>query len=432
MTTGLARASLRSRPAAAVGVLAALVLSATVITASVAVLVTASAAPPSPQREDLTTIGIGFTLVTVYLSIFATAQVAALAVAQRQRETALLRTVGAGPWQVRRAVVAETLLTAAPALPAGYGAGVLLARWWFGAMADRGLVPTGLRLTVGWPPAVAAAVVLVVTALLGGLLAAQRAARLRPAAALGEAAGPGGGPLWLRGVLAAAALAGAVVLQSAVAAEPAEEVAEHVPLLLLAYLVAVALAGPLLGRLAAAVAAVPLRLCGAPGELAVANSRARSRRLSAAITPVALVVAFTLAKLGSLVGRQDPPWIDLFATALYGGFAALVAVDTLVMLMLARRREVALLRLIGAGPAQLVRMALLEAALVAGTAFGLGAAVAGAATAPLVRLGAPGPAQLPVQVWGGLALAVTGLVVVSSVGPLVRLLTIRPASGVST
>lgn len=428
MTTGLARASLRSRPAAAVGVFAALVLAATVITASVAILLTASAAPPSPQREDLTTIGIGFTLVTVYLSIFATAQVAALAVAQRQRETAVLRAVGASPWQVRRAVAAETLLTAVPALPVGYGLGVLLARWWFGAMADQGLVPPGLRLTVSWPPGVAAAVVLTVTSVLGGLLAAQRAARSRPAAALGEAAGPGGGPVVLRSVLALAALAGAVVLQSAVAAEPAEEASEHVPLLLLAYLVAIALAGPVLGRLAATAAAVPLRLFGAPGELAVANSRARSRRLSAAITPVTLVVAFTLARLGSLVGGQEPSWIDLFATVLYAGFAALVAADTLVMLMLERRRELALLRLIGAGTGQLVRMVLLESVIVTATALGLGTAVASAAVAPF---GGGGPSDVPGQVRVGVAVAVAVLVVGSSFGPLARLLTIRPAAGAS-
>ncbi|MER5867041.1 FtsX-like permease family protein [Kitasatospora sp. NPDC002040] len=432
MTTGLARASLRARPASATGVFCALVLAATVITASVAVLITASGAPPSPQREDLTTIGVGFTLVTVYLSIFSTAQVAALAVAQRQRETALLRAIGAGPWQLRRAVAAETLLTALPALPTGYGLGLLLVRWWFGAMRDQGLVPPGLTLTVGPLPALVAAAVLTVSSLLGGLLAAQRAARARPAAALGESAAPGSGVTVVRVVLAAAALAGAVALQRVVTAGGPDRVAERVPLLLLAYLVAVGLAGPVLGRLAAVPAGLLLRRFGAPGELAVANSRARSRRLSAAITPVALVVAFALAKLGSLVGRQDPPWIDLFATALYGGFAALVAADTLVMLMLERRREVALLRLIGAGPSQLVRMALYESALVAGTAFGLGAAVAAAATAPLVRLGAPGPARLPAEVWGGLALAVTSLVVVSSVGPLARLLTVRPAPGGST
>ncbi|MER5970059.1 FtsX-like permease family protein [Streptomyces sp. NPDC002055] len=429
MTTGLARASLRSRPAAAAGVFSALVLSATVITACAAVLFSATAGPRSRQGDELALMGVGFTLVTVYLSVFVTGQVTALAVAQRQRETALLRTVGAGPWQIRRMVATEALLTAVPALPVGYGLGVLLARWWFGAMVDQGLVPEGVRLTVGPLPALVAAGVLTVTSLLGGLLAAQRAARSRPSVALGEAAGPAGGVTVVRLLLAVGALAGAVALGSAVAAGPADRAAERVPLLLLLYLVAVGLAGPVLGRAGCALLAVPFRLFGAPGVLAVANSRARARRLSAAITPVTLVVAFTLAKLGATAGRA-PSWIDLFATALYAGFAGLAAANTLVMLILERRREIALLRLVGAGAGQLLRMVLLEGVIVSGTSLVLGAAVATAALAPLGGTGgATAPSGLPAEVLAALAGAVVLLVLLSSVLPSVRLLTVRPTTG---
>ncbi|MFI6447217.1 FtsX-like permease family protein [Kitasatospora sp. NPDC050543] len=431
MTTGLARTSLRARPAAAAGVFSALVLSATVITASVAVLVSASGAPASEQREELSLMGVAFTLVTIYLSIFVIAQVTSLAVSQRRRETALLRAIGAGPWQVRRMVAVEALLTAVAALPVGYGLGVLLARWWFGSMTEQGLVPPGVRLTVGWPPALAAAAVLLVTSLLGGLLAAWRSARSRPAAALGEAAVPGSGVTVLRVLLALGVLAGAVVLRRAITSGPADRVAERIPLLLLAHLVAIGLAGPLLGRLASALAGVPFRLFGALGELAVANSRARSRRLSAAITPVTLVVAFALAKLSALAGRAEPSWIDLFGTALYAGFAALVAANTLVMLMLERRREVALLRLVGACSGQLIRMLLLEGVIVSAAALGLGALVAGASVAPMARLGGLGPADLPADVWAGIAGAVVLLVMLSSTVPLVRLLTVRPAPAVA-
>ncbi|WP_432095861.1 FtsX-like permease family protein [Streptomyces sp. bgisy100] len=429
MTTGLARTSLRSRPAAAAGVFSALVLSATVITACTAVLFSATAGPRSRQGDELALMGVGFTLVAVYLSVFVTGQVTALAVAQRQRETALLRTVGADPWQIRRMVATEALLTAVPALPVGYGLGVLLARWWFGAMADQGLVPEGVRLTVGPLPALVAAGVLTVTSLLGGLSAAQRAARSRPSVALGEAAGPAGGVTVVRVLLAFGALAGAVALSSAVAAGPADRAAERVPLLLLLYLVAVGLAGPVLGRVGCTLLAVPFRLFGAPGVLAVANSRARARRLSAAITPVTLVVAFILAKLGTTAGRAAPSWTDLFATALYAGFAGLAAANTLVMLILERRREIALLRLVGAGAGQLLRMVLLEGVIVSGTSLVLGAAVATAALAPLGGTGgATAPSGLPGEVLAGLAGAVALLVLLSSVLPSVRLLTARPAT----
>ncbi|NSC22815.1 ABC transporter permease, partial [Streptomyces albus subsp. chlorinus] len=189
MSTGLARASVRARPTAFAGVFSVLVLSAVIVTASVAMLRTASGLPPGAAREEVSTMGAGFTVVTVYLSVFVIAQVMALSVAQRARENAVLRAVGALPWQIRRTVATEALLTAVPALPVGYGLGCLLARVWRDGMAAHGLLPDGVPLAVGWPCFLAAGGVLVVTSQLGGLLAAHRAARARPADALGEAAG---------------------------------------------------------------------------------------------------------------------------------------------------------------------------------------------------------------------------------------------------
>ncbi|MEK8143992.1 ABC transporter permease [Streptomyces sp. M10(2022)] len=258
VTAGLARASVRARPCAFGGVFAVLVLSATIVTASVALLVTVSDAPPSPERETLATMGAAFTIVTVYLSIFVIGQVMALAVTQHSRENALLRAVGALPWQLRRMVAAEALLTALPAIPAGYGLGHVLAGVWFDGMAAHDLVPAGLRLTVGWVPA-AAAGVLVVTSQLGGLLASHRAARSRPSSALGEAAVARRGMTPLRVIAIVMALAGAVTLTLVAAAAPPDDTAELLPLVLLVHLVVVAMAGPAIGLLVTALASVP---CG--------------------------------------------------------------------------------------------------------------------------------------------------------------------------
>ncbi|MET9292339.1 ABC transporter permease [Streptomyces sp. NPDC003077] len=424
MTTGLARASVRARPSAFGGVFAVLTLSATVVTASVAMVRTASGAPPSAHREDLTTMGLGFTLVTVYLSVFVIGQVMALSVAQRARENALLRAVGASPWQVRRMVAAEALLTALIAWPVGYGLGTALARVWCDGMAGQGMLPAGTRLVVGWPPALAAAGVLAVTAQLGGLLAAHRAARSRPAAALGEAEAPRSGVTVVRLGMAVAALAGAVALTAVTAAGPADETAERLPLVLFAYLAAVGLAGPAIGRLATGVAALVLRALGngVVGELAVANGRALARRWSSAVTPVAMVVAFALVRFAALARTGTPAWMDVFATALYAGFASLVAANTVVMLTAERRREVALLWAVGTGAGQVVRMVLLEGAIVALTGFGAGAAVACAVTLPLgAAAGAPLSA-LPVAAWAATGGGVLLLVLGSAAVPLGRLL----------
>ena len=181
---GLARASVRARPSAFGGVFAVFVLSSTVVTSSVAIWRTASALPAdaldTERREALTSMGAGFTLVTVYLSFFVIGQVMGLAVAQRARENALLRAVGALPWQLRRMVAVEALLTALPALPVGW----LLGRWltgvWCAGMAGHGLLPHGVTPASGWPPPQVAAGVQVVNSQVGGVHAAQRAARARP------------------------------------------------------------------------------------------------------------------------------------------------------------------------------------------------------------------------------------------------------------
>ncbi|MFI6939855.1 FtsX-like permease family protein [Streptomyces sp. NPDC050418] len=425
MTTRLARAAVRARPSVFGGVLAALTLSATVVTASTTVLQSASAAPPSASRSLLTEMGILFTLVTVYLSIFVIAQVMALAVAQRTPETALLRAVGATPGQVRRMVAAEALLTAVPALPLGWLLGRGLAAVWWNGMADHGMTPPGVHLTNGLLPPLASAGVLLVTSQLGGLLAARRAARTRPALLLGEARTPRRRTPVVRLLLAGAAAAGGCALTFT--AKASDSPGEKVPLILIAYLVAVSLAGPALGRLTASLLSGPLRLVyGGVGDLAVMGSRARSHRLSPAITPVALMVAFSLVKFAHLATQPRIAWLDVFGTALYGVFAALVAANTLVMLTSERRREVALLRAVGAQAGQVVRLVLAEGCVVAAAGFGAGVAMALAVSLPL------GPAAgslgaLPLTAWTGTAAAVLTLVLIASTAPLA--LSLRPVEG---
>ncbi|MDG4864232.1 ABC transporter permease, partial [Streptomyces sp. T-3] len=178
-TTGLAQASVRARPTALLGAFTAMVFSATVVAASVMIAGSAAVAPAGAKRTELTDIGTTFALITVYLSIFVVGQTMSLAVAQRDRENALLRAIGAGPWQLRRAVATEALCTAVAALPVGYVLGMGLARVWWDGMAGQGMVPDGVHLTFGTGPAWAAAGVLVLSSQLGGLLAARRAARAR-------------------------------------------------------------------------------------------------------------------------------------------------------------------------------------------------------------------------------------------------------------
>ncbi|ATL31075.1 ABC transporter permease [Streptomyces formicae] len=444
--TGLATAAVRSRPSALAGAFAAFVLVATVVTGSVSMTVSASTASTAlpgadpavrDQLAELSDLGIGFCVMTVYLAVFVISQVMALAVAQRRRESALLRAIGAEPGQIRRMVAVEALGTALAALPVGYGLGALLGRFWLRGLATRGMAPADISFRVGWQPLVAAGAVLVVCSQLGGLIAGWRASRTRPSAALAESSVQGGERVGaVRGVASLVALAGAVVLTVVAVAGSVENASQMIPLVLLCHLAAIGLAGPWIGRCVIALCARSRRAFGGvAGELAVAGTRARARRLSAAITPVALVTAFAVAELTTITGsRTDSPgekWGTAFLTLVVVGFGGLVAANTLVMLALERLREFSLLRAVGAERWQVVRTVAAECAIVTLAGVGTGLAAGCAVMLPIgTRTGTP-LSGVPVWAWLAVALGGAVLVGVFSGTPLLRMLRVRPMDGLT-
>jgi putative ABC transport system permease protein len=78
-------------------------------------------------------------------------------------------------------------------------------------------------------------------------------------------------------------------------------------------------------------------------------------------------------------------WANNVMAAVLGGFAAVAAVNTLVMVVLDRRREVSLLRLAGTTRRQILRMLRWEALVVTAAGITIGAAIAGATLLPLAR-----------------------------------------------
>ncbi|MGX1975829.1 FtsX-like permease family protein [Streptomyces kronopolitis] len=431
--TGLATASVKARPSAFIGTFAALVFSGTVTTACVAMAMSASRVPVSPKQAALYDIGIAFSNLTVYMAIFVIGQVMSLAVAQRGRESALLRAIGAEPRQIRRMVATEALWTSALALPVGYGLGVLLSHVWFDGMVAHGMVPEGMTMSVGLIPLFTTAGVLVVCSQLGGKIAAWRASRTRPSAALADSAVPGSGRSGrIRAVASLVFLAGACALSVIAGASSAKDAASEVPIVLLAYLVAIGLGGPWIGRLATAVAAPLLRRYGGvSGELAVAGARARSRRLAAAITPVAMMTAFAVAQFVTLCGAAEVDWMAVFGTLLYAGFTGVVAANTLVMLTLERLREFSLLRTVGAEKRQVTAVVVAESAITALAGLGAGALAGLAVLLPLgQKVGTP-VSGVPVWVWGAMLVSGAGIVLAAYCAPLARMLRVRPIDGVT-
>ncbi|MFF1412806.1 ABC transporter permease [Streptomyces sp. NPDC058289] len=244
-------------------------------------------------QEVLTGLGGSFGGIATLVAVFTAAGTVALSVGQRSREFALLRAVGATPRQIRRTVATEALLVAPVAGALGCVPGIALASWWFGQLKAKGAVPAEVDLVVSWIPLVTAVGIALVTALIAGWAASRRPARIRPGLALASAAVERLRPGWIRTPLGLAALAGGTACATLAATSSGPDAANAALGVVMLFMLAVALLGPLVARACAALFGLPLRAGGAPAGLAAANSRTHARRLASAITPIVLAMAFS-------------------------------------------------------------------------------------------------------------------------------------------
>jgi putative ABC transport system permease protein len=117
------------------------------------------------------------------------------------------------------------------------------------------------------------------------------------------------------------------------------------------------------------------------------------------------------------VDRELNAWANTVMAAVLGGFAAVAAVNTLVMTVLDRRGELDTLRLIGSTRRQVLRMLRWEALLVALAGIALGTAIALATLIPMMNgLTGQGP-YIPPLVYGAFAGAIVLLGVTAATLP---------------
>ncbi|RFC75949.1 FtsX-like permease family protein [Streptomyces sp. AcE210] len=408
MSNGLARAALRAHRPAFVGTAVAALFAATVVSASTTVLLaTGTDGLPAGARHRITESGVGdiaavLLIGSIYMSIFVVVSTMGTAVTQQHRELALVRAIGARPRQVRRAVARQALAASVPAALAGFAAGGLLAKAWFSGMVTHGLIPPGVPFRFSWAALPVCLGVAVVTSTAAALLSSLRFSLLRPARALSEAAAGRRRLGLLRAPLGLVAVAGACFLSVLLSRQDAEEAGQGAFLVLILFCVGVGLLGPrIVGPSAWLVSALVGRF-GASARLAMLNVRSQPRRFSAAVVPLVLVVGFGLTKVAlhttaqhrtGSAGSTGEVWLDYMGTALYAGFAAIAAANTLAMISFERRRDVALLRVVGTQRGQVRSMAAWEAVVVAGTALLLGALIALTTLAPILdtAFGSPLP-----------------------------------------
>jgi putative ABC transport system permease protein len=243
-------------------------------------------------KATLFGIGGSFGGIAAIVAVLTAAGTVALSASQRAREFALLRAVGATPRQIRRAVATEALLVAPLAGAVGCLPGIALAHWWFGQLQDRGVIPESVPMHVSGFPLLAAVVVGLLTALGAGWAAGRRPAKTKPGQALREASMERLRPGVVRTALGVVAVVGGSVLTGVSASSTGDSAAGAALGVVMLFMLAVGLLGPLVARLCVGLLGLPLWRAGATASLAAANSRTNSRRLASAITPIALGMAF--------------------------------------------------------------------------------------------------------------------------------------------
>jgi putative ABC transport system permease protein len=249
-----------------------------------------------------------FSLIALLVATFTIYNSFSIVVAQRTRESALLRALGASRSQLVRSVVAEAAVVGAVASAAGVAGGIGIATLLKALFKATGFdaLPTG-GLVVRLVPVIASFLVGVVVATVAGVAPAVRAGRVAPLAALRDLAVESTGVSRRRLVvgLAATVIGVALVLTGAITG--------NLPLVGLGALATVAgfvVAGPLVARPASAVLGAPVAASrGVPGSLARQNAMRSPRRTAgtagALMVGVGVVTLFTVFASSIKASIQD-------------------------------------------------------------------------------------------------------------------------------
>ncbi|HEY0001498.1 MAG TPA: FtsX-like permease family protein [Actinoplanes sp.] len=257
-------------------------------------------------RADARTRWIGMQILTgtaalaAFATVFVVASTFALAVAQRRRELALLRTIGATPRQVGRMLRREALTVGAAGSVLGTALGAALAPVLGRVLVDAGMEPSTYTVRfVTWP--IAAALLLgPVVAGIGVSVAAWRAGRIRPLEALREAEvdrRPMGRSRWIAGGLVTA---GGVLCGVATAtAADARRAGDFALLGAIALVTGAAVLAPAVVPAVVRLLTWPAgRLPGATALLVRQGALAAPRRTAATAAPILLTVAFAVLVSG--------------------------------------------------------------------------------------------------------------------------------------
>jgi putative ABC transport system permease protein len=259
----------------------------------------------------------GVALVVATFSIYNTFSILT---AQRTRESALLRALGASRGQVLRSVAAEALAVGLLASVGGIAAGMGLATGLLAFMDALGLSTPASSPVLDASAVVAALAVGVTVTLLASLVPALRASRVAPLAALRDVAVDRSATSRRR------AAAGVVITGAGIALTIVGVTGEAQPVAglgALATLIGVVVLGPVAARSAAAVLGAPLAARrDMSGVLARRNAMRNPRRTAG--TAVSLLIGVAVVSLFTVVADSLKQSIDDLVRKQFAGDLVIV------------------------------------------------------------------------------------------------------------
>jgi putative ABC transport system permease protein len=246
----------------------------------------------------LTGFLVAFAGIAVFVGTFSIYNTFSIIVAQRARESALLRAIGATRRQVMNATLVEALVLGVVASVIGFAAGLGFAAMLKGVFAGFGLnLPAG-GLTVKPSSIIVGLVVGVVVTLAAAFVPARRGSRVAPVEALRASAIEQAVPRRTRAIAGLVVfLIGVALLGISAGIDPDQQITVA-GIGAAVTLVGMLVLGPVVAKPVAGILGSPLAKLGLTGELARENATRNPRRTSstaaALLVGVAVVVLFTV------------------------------------------------------------------------------------------------------------------------------------------
>ena len=277
------------------------------------------------QIKDVLNIFSTFLIVFSYIALgigsFVIYNVFSITAAQRLRENALLRAIGASRRQVSRALLVESTAMGVVGSVIGFGSGILLSQLLSALLKATGFEVPTQGLAISTSAFVNTFVAGVLVTVLAAWLPARRAGRVPPLAALRDTALDSAGNITRRVIVGLIIVAlGGVGLVSAMRDAPIQILGLGV----LGVFTGILVLGPAIARPVALTLGIPVaKLRGVCGAMARQNAARNPKRTSRTAAPVLLGVALVTA-FTALAASIRSEIRDTFGDAFSGDIALTV------------------------------------------------------------------------------------------------------------